>query len=310
MPFLTAEQMGTWYFFADPLRSGEILAFASWSQEETNGAQRKRLVQGDLGTRVMSIGGIKYATTAHVPTLIQQNLTSSLLGGGWSFSGPPLIKCGFPILAQELRFATDAAYAEAEGGTDHVLSRATVQISPEGVDVTMTYLSPTPMIYQPLYDAIDAIYPYLGRVARWYDTSLFFGADSLAEYFLVEEGTIEITCDIGEVYYAGWGQTPNFVVSGYSVSGTVRAVMGDPSLVTVSTPLQPQDGMDLDGGVRESNFLRVGNTMLLLGGEVLHKSVQKSVQADQPNTVNISFETYARNTAFPAYVAAPQEPVF
>ena len=277
MPILPPEYISTWYYFRDG--AGYIRLFENWNESQQQEVERKLLMQGDIGTHVMNVGGIKWVTRIKSPALIVEVTPGYPDSTTDAFD---LIKYGFNLLRNPVTQANES----------YLLKSATINIAQEGVTCDIEFWSSIPGAFNARY-AVDILPPdFIARVARFYDTYLTIIDPQETQTYAILSGTININVDISENYFINTGsQAPYFGIQGYHVNGSVTVVAA-PEQFSDLDIVNQQPGQLI--ATTAATSLQIGTTYLGLGQSQIRKSVERTMDANQITKAKIDFETYTR----------------
>jgi hypothetical protein len=279
MPILPPEYISTWYYFRDG--AGFIRLFESWSETQAQEVEPKLLMQGDIGTHVMNVGGVKWITRIKTPALIiELNPNTS----DTTTDAFDLIKYSFNLLRDPT----------TQGNENYLLKQATINIAQEGVTCDLEFWSSIPGAFNAHY-AVDVLPPdFISRVARFYDTFLTIQDSQETQTYAILTGSININFTISENYLINTGsQAPYFGIQGYHVSGSVTALATPAQFSDLDIRLQ-QPGQLI--ATTAATSLQIGTTFLGLGQTQIRKNVERQMNANQITKAKIDFETYTRFT--------------
>jgi hypothetical protein len=289
MPVLSANYIGTWFHLVDP-RDSSIKLVESYNTTATQELQAKPYLQGDVGTHVMTVGGIFYEYDFSSDALI-------LLSGQTS----DIIS----IISDGLETIRGGGYYNNVAAS-YLLENANISVSKQGVNAQAKFISDEENAWRPVYGD-SGISDLIARTAQWYDCVFGFTSHTgVQKIFQIDNASLNITASVGKRFFIGTTQAPYFSVDSYTVTGKITLLV-DPEVdiyldgTTDSTSyfgIRPQ----LDNGASrlypngpKSVFLRVGNTTTIdLGMVSMIQTVNTTVRAGQITTATISFTAYAK----------------
>ena len=279
MPILDPKYLSSWYFFTANDGNNTPYLFESWNEDEVQDLEKKKLMQGDIGTHVMRVGGQKYPTSIKSPVLfIEQSL-----GNSYTYDVFSLMLLSFG----QLQSPNPLPY-------DYILSKAVIDITEKGIDCSLDYLSDTPGAFNAQFGPkID----FIGRTAVNYDT--VFVTDELAQLYTdqypayVEKGRMELTAEITENYFIGGTQKPIFGIGDYRVKGSISIIVPYENFYYAEIVKQ-KPGQFISGA--NETLLQVGTESLSFGSLRMHSKISRNLAAGQPCRISIDFESFARAT--------------
>lgn len=227
MPLIPTRYVANWWFLYDRLNNMPVIV-SSWSEDQSRQTSPQKLMQGDIGTRVMDIGGYKWVTDVSSPVLLVRSdgtsSTNSLSNNGVLTILDNIVQnintYRDPVALSNFVIAYNTAYANQLYGF-YLMKNGTISIKPEGVTCSMTLFSDYPNVFQKAYCTGQGgfITPrFIGRTAKWYDTFLriawAYGNDALIvdeapdfgpprSLYQIQDGSIKIEVDLGEHYFVG-----------------------------------------------------------------------------------------------------------
>jgi hypothetical protein len=271
---------------------------------QNSSVQNKPLVQGDIGTRIMDVGGISYT---------------------WSVSSPALVTDG-TVVGNVLTLIKNGWINIKTGGIGaaYLLERGAIRINKEGVDCSASFKSDNPSSFIASYGTNGSA--YIARVAKWYDSYFTFTFRGISSANLaIESAEINFDPEIGERYFVGGSQAPYFSVNSYKLSGTItflvppsefqnfRSLYQNGSdfppgatLPNGGYPGNPVSG-NLAGtrsfyvtGIENANLIiglpGTGGFNLQLGNASMTTEVTSSIKAGDITKVTLKFVSYANSS--------------
>lgn len=319
MPILAADFLSDWWHLTDRqfgLQATRPIIVKSWDEKTSRDVSKVSLMQSDLGTHVMKIGGFKYTTNISSPILIARQNTISDTGND-IFTPFDIIISNLNIYRDPLSFVNFVNSYNSINNQMYgyyLLKSATINISKGDVSCSLELWSDFPNIFpKELYTPSN--YPtFIARTAEWYDTFLYF-ADSTPGFnnsnsspyfgiqdrslYQIEKGTININIDIDEDYYIGQkndiitgeprGQVPMFKVKGYDIKADITALIHPEDTILKIIPETPNyfyPGYGLIG-------INISNKYFNFGEAFNIKSLSRTMASQETSKVSLSIETYA-----------------
>lgn len=274
MPILSPTYISTWYYMLDP--NGLTRLFQSHKEKVINEVKPKLMLQGDIGTHVMSVGGIYHEINIVSPAIIVETSSSTQVTGVFD-----IIQESFNTL-QSPTNVINATY---------LMESATIQISKEGVNCTVKFVSDQGGAFTPVFGPpID----FIARTAMWYDCIFFASQSNLPEQFQVISATINIKANINKEYFIGTDQSPYYCVSGYTIEGDLTILARPDQFAALSIPFQTPGELTTTGV--SGTALSIGGISIAFGSLSLNTSVSGNLVAGEITTADINFHTYARYT--------------
>lgn len=318
MPVLPSEYISNWYLLRNVLDPSIVYIFESWNETQVQTTQKKQLIQGDIGTRVMDVGGMYWQYTVDSPALV---IETPIQPAESDTGTSDKVMSAFSLLAYTMGTAQTPIYAATPGGILgsplsaasaplYILERANVKVAESGVNVNMTFVSDGRGAFIPDYVAGDV--DYLARTARWYDTSVFVSSSHFSGNFAVLNADISFEVQVDKNYLIGTTQFPYFAISGYHVSGSMTVLMSPAQYENFLTATSGQGFMPTQsaGNLRASKAaaayvarqfeIQVGNASNLdsirFGRAYLTSQVSRDMSPGQITAVNFRFETYTNSS--------------
>ena len=304
MPVLDPSVISNWYKIKDEYNNFYIVQ--DFSMNQNSSVQNKPLVQGDIGTRIMDVGGISYTWSVSSPALVTSN-DSVVVGNVLT-----LIKNGW-------------ANIKTGGiGAAYLLEKGAIRINKEGVDCTASFKSDNPSSFMAIYGTNDNP-NYIARVAKWYDSyfNFTFREESSAN-LAIESAEINFDPEIGERYFVGGSQAPYFSVNSYKLSGTITFLVpptefykfrslyqSGSSLPSGATLPSSFPGSQISGnlagtrsfvvtGIKNANLViglpGTGGFNLQLGTASMTTEITAAVRAGDITKVTLKFVSYANSS--------------
>jgi hypothetical protein len=283
MPILTSNYIASWYLVN---LFGKNRLLQSWTESLQQEVSNKPMIQGDIGTHIMDIGGVWYSATVESPVIIMGQPNTSLYDA-------------FDIVLEGLAVAQnpiDSAIAES---LDYVLDTSTITINPEGVNVTANIENAAGWVNQKQYFG-DVYTDFIGRTARFYDTIFNF----MGGIYLIKSAEFNIKVELDKMYFVGQSQIPTYAIKGYTVEGRAVLLTTPDSydaqvLINLQTPgvsnpinktiaLQIQDQYAANG---------LGYRRLNLGEYMEIPTISLNMNPGQTIEATVNFKTYFRRSS-------------
>lgn len=284
MPILTSNYIASWYLV---YLNGKYRLLESWNESLQQEVNNKQMIQGDIGTHIMDIGGVWYSATVTSPIIIMGQPGTGLFDV-------------FDIVLEGLAVAQNPITDDIANSLDYILETSTISINPEGINVTANILNATGWANQKEYFG-DNYTDFVGRTARFYDTIFNF----MGGTYLIKSADITITVESDKIYFIGQSQIPTYTIKGYSVSGKATLVTTPESydaqaLINLQTPgfhipinrevsLQIQDQFSPNG---------LGYRKLNLGEFMEVPNISLDLKPNQTIEATVDFKTYFRRSSY------------
>jgi hypothetical protein len=286
MPVLDPTVISNWYRIKDEYNNFYVVQ--DFSMNQNSSVQNKPLVQGDIGTRIMDVGGISYTWSVSSPALVTDGTVVgnvlTLIKNGWA-----KIKTG----------GIGAAY---------LLERGVIRINKEGVDCSASFKSDNPSSFVATYGTNGS--NYIARVAKWYDSYFTFTFRGIQSANLsIENAEINFDPEIGERYFVGGTQAPYFSVNSYKLSGTITFLVPPAEFYKFRSIYQT--GNDSPGnlartrsfyvtGIENANLViglpGTGGFNLQLGTASMTTEITAAIKAGDITKVTLKFVSYANSS--------------
>lgn len=286
MPVLDPTVISNWYRIKDEYNNFYVVQ--DFSMNQNSSVQNKPLVQGDIGTRIMDVGGISYTWSVSSPALVTDGTVVgnvlTLIKNGWAN-----IKTG----------GVGAAY---------LLERGAIRINKEGVDCSASFKSDNPSSFVAEYGTNGS--NYIARVAKWYDSYFTFTFRGIQSANLsIENAEINFDPEIGERYFVGGTQAPFFSVNSYKLSGTITFLVPPAEFYKFRSIYQT--GNDYPGnlagtrsfyvtGIENANLViglpGTGGFNLQLGTASMTTEITSAIKAGDITKVTLKFVSYANSS--------------
>ena len=287
MPVLDPTVISNWYRIKDEYNNFYVVQ--DFSMNQNSSVQNKPLVQGDIGTRIMDVGGISYT---------------------WSVSSPALVVADGTVVGNVLTLIKNGWINIKTGGVGaaYLLERGAIKINKEGVDCSASFKSDNPSSFVATYGTNGS--NYIARVAKWYDSvfNFTFRGQSSAN-LAIESAEINFDPEIGERYFVGGTQAPYFSVNSYKLSGTITFLV--PPAEFYKFRALYQTGSDSAGnlagtrsfyvtGIENANLIiglpGTGGFNLQLGTASMTTEITAAVRAGDITKVTLKFVSYANSS--------------
>ena len=286
MPVLDPTVISNWYRIKD--ENNNFYVVQDFSMNQNSSVQNKPLVQGDIGTRIMDVGGISYT---------------------WSVSSPALVTDGTVVGNVLTLIKTGWGNVKTGGlGAAYLLERGAIRINKEGVDCTASFKSDNPSSFVASYGTNGS--NYIARVAKWYDSYFTFTFRGMSSANLaIESAEINFDPEIGERYFVGGTQAPYFSVNSYKLSGTITFLV--PPAEFYKFKGLYQTGTDSPGnlaGTRSFYVTGIENASLIiglpgtggfnlqLGTASMTTEVTSAIKAGDITKVTLKFVSYSNSS--------------
>ena len=265
MPILTSNYISSWYVYA---HDGFFYILESWDEKQIRDTDQKLLVQGSLGTRVMSVGGMKWKVKLESPMVISDS----------SYLTP------ISIVSNCMNSSNFIVNSDYTG--NFLLESASIQFDDKAILCSVDMLSDVPLPMLPVYNTIPG--NWTGRLAKYYDTEVSFG--NVVGNIL--SGTIKVKVDISENYFIGGGQIPAFAIQGYKISGDIKLAVPLDYMTSTNINTQYPNMFIPDS---DGMLLMVAGIPIFTGNntKIMFKEASANATAGKITTFSIDFESYA-----------------
>jgi hypothetical protein len=217
MPLLDQSYISNLYYFTVE-NNYLFLEHFDENQIQKN-VSAKRLIQGDIGHYLINVGGTRWESNLGSRVFILSNFTTMPI-----ISTLDLLKNAY----SDDNFVLNETY-----DFSIIMKRATIDIDPEGVKCALVCWSDTSSItdWIKINNQIGNLNSdFIGRLARFYDTSLSFKDDwNFFVNMSIKSASISIEVDINEHFFIKRSSEdsspyPIFFIQGYVVSGEIHFV--------------------------------------------------------------------------------------
>ena len=284
MPILTSNYIASWYLV---YLNGKYRLLESWNESLEQEVNNKQMIQGDIGTHIMDIGGIWYSATATSPIIIMGQPNTGLYDV-------------FDIVLEGLAVAQNPITDDIANSLDYILETSTISVSPEGITVTANILNAVGWANQKQYFG-DNYTDFVGRTARFYDTTFNF----MGGTYLIKSADITITVESDKIYFIGQSQIPTYTIKGYSVSGKATLVTTPESydaqvLINLQTPgshlpISREVSLQVQDLYAPNSF---GYRKLNLGEFMEVPNISLDLKPNQTIEATVDFKTYFRRSSY------------
>lgn len=283
MPILTSNFIASWYVIN---LYGKNRLLQSWTESLQQEISNKPMIQGDIGTHIMDIGGVWYSATVESPAIIMGQPNTGLYDA-------------FDIVLEGLAIAQNPIDETIAESLDYVLDTSTITINPEGVNITANIENSTGWPNQKQYFG-NVYTDFVGRTARFYDTIFSF----MGGTYLIKSAELNIKVELDKLYFVGESQIPTYSIKGYTVEGRAVLLTTPESydaqiLINLQTPgvsdpinktiaLQIQDKYASNG---------LGYRRLNLGDYMEVPTISLNMNPGQTIEATVNFKTYFRKSS-------------
>lgn len=318
MPVLPSEYISNWYILRNVLNPSIAYIFESWAEDQVQSASPKPLIQGDIGVRVMDIGGMYWKYTVSSPVLIIENPIGNC--SDENNSNNMKVESAFGLLAYAMRTIQTPIAASNSGllGSPippsnaplYLLDSGGIKMNDQGVNVSMSFISDSRGAFIPDYVAGDV--SYAARTARHYDVTLHISANYFSGDFQVTNMDVNFKPVINQNYLIGTDQYPYFGISGYSCSGTITFLIAPTQFEAFLTStsgrgFMPKQSAGVLNAVKASQTYRakqfeikVGNSsnwdIIRFGRAYVSNNLNRSMSAGALTTATVSFEAFLNSS--------------
>lgn len=284
MPILTSDFISAWYLV---YLNGKYRLLESWNESINQEVSNKLLIQGDIGNHLVDIGGIYYSAQINSPVIIMSQPNTGL------FDALDIVLEGLAVAQQPI----DSVVANS---LDYVLDSASINISPEGVNVSATIENAVGWVDQKQYFS-DAYNDFTGRTARFYDIQFNF----LGGTYLINSGELSIKVNLEKMYFVGQNQIPTYAITGYTVTGSANILVTPGSydaqvLIGLQTPgLSAPYEREVSLKIIDQYAANgLGYRQLYLGEFLSFPTVSLDMKPNQVIQATVNFTTYFRRSSY------------
>lgn len=318
MPVLPSEYISNWYLISNVLNPSITYICESWSEDQIQDAQPKPLIQGDIGVRVMDVGGLYWRYNITTPVLIIENPIGNCADE--NNANNMKVESAFGLLAYSMRTIQTPIAATNSGllGSPipaanaplYLLENGNIKMTDKGVDVSMGFISDSRGAFIPNY--VGGNVTYAARTARHYDVSLHISANYFSGDFQVINMDVNFKPVINQNYFIGTDQYPYFSISGYSCSGTITFLITPTQFEaflssTNSRGFMPKQSAGVLNAVKSSSAyntkqfeLKVGNSsnwdVIRFGRTYIANNVKRSMTGGALTTATVQFEAFLNSS--------------
>lgn len=318
MPVLPSEYISNWYILRNVLNPNIAYIFESWSEDQIQNAQPKPLIQGDIGVRVMDIGGMHWKYTVQSPVLIIENPIGNC--GDENNANNMKVESAFGLLAHAMQTIQTPITASNSGllGSPipasnaplYLLDSGGIKMNDQGVNVSMSFVSDSRGAFLPDYVAGDV--SYAARTARHYDVTLHISANYFSGDFQVTNMDVNFKPVISQNYLLGTDQYPYFGISGYSCSGTITFLIAPTQFEAFLTStsgkgFMPKQSNGVLNAVKSGQAYRtkqfeikIGNNSnydaIRFGRAYVSNNINRLMSAGSLTTATVSFEAFLNSS--------------
>jgi hypothetical protein len=317
MPILSTELISNYYTILLN-KDGNLRRYIleSWNENVQQDVSEKSFIQGDIGSRIVEISNPFHQATMSGPILILKDLDAELTYANDSDQSKrdqptglydifDLILDNLNMIVQPLRDNGTGYYPAAQ--LPFFLDNAQISINNSEVNTsaTITSIYPngfasdnfsvlTPSTASKLYGETRV----MGRVVKFWD----FGLRLFGDYYAMTQATINIkvvadkVTNLGNNFYNG-NVNPDFVITGYSVSGDVVISILPSQLDSLKLfqgpgyfyVFQNSIGLALIDSYR-------GNRVFDFGSFLVPPRVEFDMRSSQLTQARVSFQAFIRRS--------------
>jgi hypothetical protein len=318
MPVLPSEYISNWYILRNVINPNISYIFESWTESQMQSAQPKPLIQGDIGVRVMDIGGMYWKYDVKSPALIIENPIGSCSNGGNTSNMK--VESAFGLLAYAMRtIQTPIASTNsgllgspiaAANAPIYLLESGNIQMNDQGVNVSMSFISDSRGAFLPDYVAGDV--SYAARTAKHFDVGLHISANYFSGDFQVTNMDVNFKSSISQNYLIGTDQYPYFGINGYSCSGTITFLISPIQFEAFLTStggrgFMPKQSAGVLNSVKSSQAyktkqfeIKVGNSanwdVIRFGRAYVTNNLTRNMTAGTLTTATVTFEAFLNSS--------------
>jgi hypothetical protein len=223
MPYLAPDVFSNYYFIS---MGGYRYILDSWTETTQQDVNDIRMIQGDIGNRVIDINNPLHQVTVNGPLLILRDLDNQLDPNAKTEIPPANINDIFDLVKNNIGSAVDILVSNNR--PYYILDSSSLNIDQEDVSMTATLTSTqsngfdTNVITPVSASKIARDSRLLGRTVKFWDFRLrLFG-----DFFPITRATINFKVVSEKVFNIGnnvaYGNTyPDFIVTGHAINGEV-----------------------------------------------------------------------------------------
>lgn len=294
MPLLPPQYFSNWYVVS---LDGKPRILSSFQEQQNNGTQLQKYVQGDIGNHIVDIPAKYYTSAISSPILlIRPDTEADRLYDVFDVILEYLSKIQNPITNNPI----DDSYVN---NFSYVIESANINVSTDGADVTANLESWQKFNADIAYKPDE--YNFYARKARFYDIQ--FGI--FGENYLIESATFNFGFSNAKVNYlpgfnSGFGSTvPLYAIGGYQVTGNVNVVLKPDQYELLK--LYNAQSPGIFNAVKHSLYLRIldrtvsdtNDRIINLGDFMFMPSVDITVSSNSIIKSTINFVTMFRRTS-------------
>lgn len=318
MPVLPSEYISSWYILRNVLNPSISYIFESWSEIQNQDTTPKPLIQGDIGVRVMDIGGMYWQYQVKSPALIIENPMGNCADP--NNVNNMKVSSAFGLLAYSLRTIQTPVASNtsnllgsplpAVNAPIYILENGKLHMDEQGVDVSMTFVSDSRGAFLPDYVAGDVT--YAARTAKFYDVGLHISANYFSGNFQVTNMDVDFKVQNNKNYLIGTDQYPYFSIAGYTCSGSITFLISPEQFenflgATNGRGFMPKQSSGVLNAVKSSTAYRakqfeitVGNSSnwdaIRFGRAYVTNNLTRSMSAGSLTTATVSFEAFLNSS--------------
>lgn len=292
MPIIDARYISDWWYLTSA--EGVSYLLESFTETQVQSLQKKELLQGDIGTKVMTVAGQKWNTSIKSPVIIIQDV---------GLANDRLTNV-FDLLLESYNAARSRFVPT---NINYVLKKAIIDINENGVTCTLEYVSSVPGAFSPKRFGVASFdlgppENIIGRTTRNFDC-VFYTGELLAitnSTPFVRNGKIEIDFNIKEHYFVNTtnfnysGQYPYYSVQGYKITGHVEVAVTPDCFDQVYIGHQKPGFLNAsaDTGILAIASGNNAPAVLNFGSLRMHSSLEKALNPGDTATMKFDFESF------------------
>ncbi len=317
MPILSTELISNYYTILLN-KDGNLRRYIleSWNENLQQDVSEKSFIQGDIGSRVVEFSNPFHQATMSGPILILKDLDAELIYAGDEDQSKRNQPTGlydiFDLILDNLNMIIRPLSSNgSEYFTPELLpffiDSATISINNSEVNTTATLTSIYPNGFST--NNFNVLSPstasklygetrVMGRVVKFWD----FGLRLFGDHYAMTQATINIkvvadkVTNIGNNFYNG-NVTPDFVITGYSISGDATISIMPSQLDSFKLYQAPgyfyvfQNAI----GLALLDSYR-GNRIFDFGSFLVPPRVEFDMRSNQMNQARVSFQAFVRRS--------------